>query len=65
MSSREKEVAAKSTAITIVAININLSAPLLVWNPEEKPSPPPKAPPNPASLLCSRTPPMRRADRMI
>jgi len=65
MSKRLNETPAKRIATTIVKINIIFSAPLLVWCPDEKPSPPPNAPPNPASVCCRSTPPMRRIDNII
>jgi hypothetical protein len=52
-------------AITIVAINIIFSTPRFVWCPDEKPSPPPNAPPRPASDCCKRMPPIRSNDKTI
>jgi hexokinase len=51
--------ATKSTATIIVVVKSTFSAPLFVWCPEEKLSPP-KAPPAPASEGCSRTHAIRR-----
>lgn len=65
MSSKLKEVTAKRIAITIVEINIIFSAPLLVWWPDEKPSPPPNAPPIPASDCCISMPNISRTDKTI
>jgi len=65
MRRRLREVPAKRIAMIIVATKMNFSAPRLVWCPDENPSPPPKAPPRPASDCCRRTPPMRRIDNTI
>lgn len=60
-----KEVTANKTATTIVEINIIFSAPLFVWCPDEKPSPPPNAPPIPASDCCISMPNISRTDKTI
>ncbi len=50
---------------TIETLNIVFSNPLLVWNAELKLSPPPKAPPRLALVLCIRIRTVRITAKII
>ncbi len=51
VKNERNEAMTKSAATTIVPLKRVFSKPRRVWKPLEKPSPPPKAPPRPASDL--------------
>lgn len=53
---------AKATARIMVALKMNFSKPLRVWNPELKLSP--RAPPNPAAVRCNKMPTERSTAKM-
>ena len=62
---RINETNTNKIAITIVPTKITFSAPLFVWYPDEKPSPPPNEEPRPASDCCRSTPAIRSKDNII